>query len=180
MNPPRTDSPVLDIGSIPLPEGGAIGMTRCPGKRPNERVCGPRDVQADLVALRDWGAGTVVTLNQNRELTGLGVPDLGASVQAAGMRWVHLPIGDMAAPDRPWETGWGDVGPRIHQWLRAGERVAFHCGGGQGRAGTIAALTLIERGYTPDEAIQTVRKARPGAIESPDQERYLRSLARED
>lgn len=169
--------PSLDIGRIPLPEGGAIGMTRCPGMRQGA-ACDPGDVRDDLAALRDWGASVVVTLNPMSELTRLGVPELGADVQAAGLRWLHLPIGDMAAPDRPWEVAWQDVGPRIHQCLQAGERVAFHCGGGQGRAGTIAALTLIERGYAPDEAIRTVRQARPGAIESPDQERYLRSLER--
>jgi len=163
----------LEIGTIHLLEGGAIGMTRCPGKRRDREVCEARDVQADLVALSGWGATAVVTLNQEGELESLGVRDLGKAVQAAGMRWLHLPIGDMAAPDRPWEEGWKDIGPRVHQWLQAGERVVFHCGGGQGRAGTIAALTLIERGLASEDAIREVRLARPGAIESIDQERYL-------
>ncbi|WP_019593054.1 cyclin-dependent kinase inhibitor 3 family protein [Thioalkalivibrio sp. ALM2T] len=176
--PKAGQTPSLDIGVIHLPEGGAIGMTRCPGKRPDGTSCAAQDVEADLAALWDWGANVLVTLNQGSELTDLGVPDLGKSVQAAGVRWLHLPIGDMAAPDRPWEEGWQDVGPQVHQRLRAGERVVFHCGGGQGRAGTIAAVTLIERGYSPDDAIREVRAARPGAIESPDQERYLRRLPR--
>ncbi|WP_026289266.1 cyclin-dependent kinase inhibitor 3 family protein [Thioalkalivibrio sp. ALMg11] len=174
MTPPTAgQTPSLDIGVIHLPEGGAIGMTRCPGKRPDGTRCEVQDVQADLAALRDWGANVLVTLNQAPELSDLGVPDLGQTVQAAGMHWLHLPIGDMAAPGRPWEEGWRVVGPQIHQRLRSGERVVFHCGGGQGRAGTIAALTLIERGYVPEDAIREVRAARPGAIESPDQARYL-------
>lgn len=180
IQPGTDEQPALDIGAIQLPEGGAIGMTRCPGKRRDRTTCALQDVQADLDALRSWGASVVVTLNQPGELSDLGVADLGARVQAVGMRWLHLPIGDMAAPERPWEAGWRDVGPRIHQWLRDGERVAFHCGGGQGRAGTIAALTLIERGLAPEAAIRKVRSARPGAIESPDQERYLGSLPRRD
>lgn len=180
MQPCNVHRPALDIGSIPLSEGGVIGMTRCPGKRREGASCEAQDVQADLAGLREWGASVVVTLNQTGELSALGVPDLGSRVQAAGMRWLHLPIGDMAAPDRPWEEGWQAVGPQVHQRLRAGERVVFHCGGGQGRAGTIAALTLIERGLAPEAAIREVRSARPGAIESPDQERYLRSLPRTD
>ena len=167
----------LEIGTLRLASGGAIGMTRCPGTRldhPEDRR-GPGDLQADLDAIRDWGATTVVTLNPASELARLGVPDLGEAVQAAGLEWLHLPIGDMAAPDRPWEDRWHRIGPAIHRRLQAGERVVLHCGGGQGRAGTIAALTLIELGHTPDAAIRQVREARPGAIESPDQQRYLRS-----
>lgn len=167
----------LQIGALRLLEGGTIGMTRCPGTELDlpaiQRQGG--DLSADLAAIRDWGATTVVTLNPQQELEALGVPHLGETIQAAGMDWLHLPIGDMAAPDRPWEAQWQAVGPIIHQKLNAGESVVFHCGGGQGRAGTIAALTLIERGEAPDQAIATVRQARPGAIESPDQQRYLQA-----
>ncbi|WP_020146639.1 cyclin-dependent kinase inhibitor 3 family protein [Thioalkalivibrio sp. ALJ15] len=172
-NPARS----LEIGTVSLPEGGTIGMTLCPGKCEPEAPGGQRDLAADLAAIRDWGATALVTLNQGHELDKLGVPELGEAVCAAGMAWLHLPIGDMAAPDRPWELRWREVGPEVHRRLRAGEGVIFHCGGGFGRAGTIAALTLIERGLAPEEAIAMVRGARPGAIESPDQQRYLLSLS---
>ncbi|WP_038054446.1 cyclin-dependent kinase inhibitor 3 family protein [Thioalkalivibrio sp. ALJ1] len=172
-DPPRS----LEIGTLRLPEGGAIGITRCPGTEldlpASAREGG--DLSADLAAIRNWGATTVVTLNPPQELEALGVPQLGETVQAAGMEWLYLPIGDMAAPDRPWEEQWLAVGPTIHQKLKDGETVVFHCGGGLGRAGTIAALTLIERGESPDQAIATVRQARPGAIESPDQQLYLQT-----
>ncbi|WP_018863941.1 cyclin-dependent kinase inhibitor 3 family protein [Thioalkalivibrio sp. ARh3] len=167
----------LEIGTVRLPEGGAIGMTLCPGKCEPGVPGGQRDLAADLAAVRGWGATAVVTLNQGHELDALGVPELGEAVRAAGLAWLHLPIGDMAAPDRPWESRWREVRPEVHRRLRAGEGVIFHCGGGFGRAGTIAALTLIERGLAPEEAIATVRKARPGAIESPDQQRYLLGLS---
>ncbi len=42
------------------------------------------------------------------------------------------------------------------------------------KTGTIAARLLIEFGLDPQGAIQSIRKARPGAIENSVQERYVR------
>jgi ADP-ribosyl-[dinitrogen reductase] hydrolase len=39
----------------------------------------------------------------------------------------------------------------------------------------VAACLLVEFGVTPDEAIQRVRIARPNAIETSAQERYVRA-----
>ncbi len=47
---------------------------------------------------------------------------------------------------------------------------------GLGRAGTVAARLLIGAGKLPEDAIGSVRRARPGAIESKSQEDYLCSL----
>lgn len=52
----------------------------------------------------------------------------------------------------------------------------MHCKGGLGRAGTVAARLLIEFGQAPEDAIACVRAARPGAIETHQQETYLRQL----
>ena len=52
-------------------------------------------------------------------------------------------------------------------------RSSFHCKGGLGRAGMVAARLLVESGYTPEDAIERVRAARPGAIETQAQERYV-------
>jgi ADP-ribosyl-[dinitrogen reductase] hydrolase len=52
--------------------------------------------------------------------------------------------------------------------------VLVHCKGGLGRAGTVAALMLLELGMTPSDAIRMVRQARKGAIETPGQEQYVR------
>ena len=45
-----------------------------------------------------------------------------------------------------------------------------------GRGGTIAARLLVELGVKPDKAIADVRTARPGAIETPGQERFVRGI----
>lgn len=163
-----------------LPAGaGEIGITFCPGKQ------GPggadfawrRDLEQDLDALAGWGARAVVTLIEDFEFGLLGVPALGRRVQARGMEWLHLPIADLQAPDARFEDGWRAAGPRLVQHLRARGRIVLHCRGGLGRSGTVCARLLVELGETPAQAILRTRQARPGAIETPGQEQYLRALA---
>ena len=61
--------------------------------------------------------------------------------------------------------------------LASGRRVAVHCGGGLGRTGTLLACYLVSAGCAPDEAIRRVRAARPGSIETPEQEQAVRRYA---
>lgn len=180
--------PVRTSSSHPLPiaevvagdAGGRIGITFCPGK------CGPslydyrweRDLAADLDVIEHWGARAIVTLVEAHELELLQVPDLGAQVVARGIAWHHLPIPDVQAPDERFAIGWQRSGPALLDWLIAGQRVLVHCRGGFGRAGTVAAQLLVELGVTPQDAIQRVRAARPGAIETAEQERYVLTLPR--
>jgi ADP-ribosyl-[dinitrogen reductase] hydrolase len=53
--------------------------------------------------------------------------------------------------------------------------VLLHCRGGLGRSGTIAARLLVELGENPRVAIDRVRRARHGAIETPAQEAHVLS-----
>jgi ADP-ribosyl-[dinitrogen reductase] hydrolase len=107
----------------------------------------------------------------------MSVPTLAESVRAAGMDFIHLPIRDLQAPGPDFETAWREAGPALHARLDRGEAILVHCRGGRGRAGTVAARLLIERGLTPDAAIDAVRSARPGAIETAPQLAYVRALA---
>jgi ADP-ribosyl-[dinitrogen reductase] hydrolase len=45
--------------------------------------------------------------------------------------------------------------------------------GGLGRAGTTASRLLVELGWSPDDAIRAVRKVRPGALETDEQEDFV-------
>lgn len=89
------------------------------------------------------------------------------------MLWFHIPIVDVSTPDDTFERQWDVTGAELRTLLRNGRDVLVHCRGGLGRAGTIGARLLIELGMEPTAAIRKVRSARPGAIETPEQERYL-------
>lgn len=135
--------------------------------------CWDRDLSLDLDAIRDWGAAAVVTLVEQKELHLLRVTDIGVEVRSRNMRWFHLPIIDVSIPDAKFEQEWQVSGNALRELLISGKNIVVHCRGGIGRAGTIAARLLIELGIKPETAIRQVRAARPGAIETRQQENYV-------
>ncbi|GAB7348945.1 hypothetical protein MBLNU459_g7630t2 [Dothideomycetes sp. NU459] len=74
------------------------------------------------------------------------------------------------------------------------EAALIHCGGGKGRAGTLAACYLMARGFNgkpavpednaasthifPADAIRLLRHLRPGSIETTDQENFVKLYAK--
>ena len=168
----------LLIDTVATPGGGMIGMTFCPGKRQPNSASGhwDRDLGLDLDQVRDWGAATVVTLMEDHELARYNVAGLGDAVRERGMTWRHLPIVDVSVPEAPFEQAWFAAGPDLRASLAVGGKVLLHCRGGLGRTGTIAARLLIELGVPAKEAIVRVREARPGTIETGEQEAYVRRV----
>lgn len=173
---PRTSlTHPLKIAEVRPAEGmGAIGITLCPGKTQSLGLTGAwaRDLGFDLDAVQAWNAAAVVSLIEEEEISRLQVPALGDEVESRHMSWVHLPIRDRGVPDDAFEAAWVKVGEDLRSRLRCGFNVMVHCMGGLGRAGTIASRLLAELGWKPDDAIREVRRVRPGAIETDDQEDF--------
>jgi ADP-ribosyl-[dinitrogen reductase] hydrolase len=157
---------------------GRVGITFCPGKHDRQAMSGywDRDLALDLDAIRDWGAAALVTLLETKELALLQVEDLGDEVVRRKMLWFHLPIVDISAPNEAFEDQWKIVGDELSTLLRQQSDVLVHCRGGLGRAGMIGARLLIGLGMEPTTAIKKVRAARPGAIQTREQERYVLDL----
>ena len=155
---------------------GRIGMTLCPGKQEANAISGDwqRDLDMDLHRIRDWGAGAVVSLMEKEEMEWYGVAELPQKTLALGMQHFHLPIVDMDIPRREFEEDWVMYGADLRNRLLGGESIVIHCLGGLGRTGTITARLLIELGMDADTAIGRVRAARPGAIQTVQQEVYVR------
>lgn len=152
---------------------GWLGLTACPGREPGLLRGNPRLLQQDLAAYARLGAVAVVTLVEQPELEMLGLPELGARVRDAGLAWEHLPIPDFHAPGPRFESAWPEAGARVHAHVGAGHGVVVHCLAGLGRTGTVAARILIEAGLAPREALERVRAARPGAVQSTAQRDYV-------
>ena len=168
----------LQIAEVTAPgTQGMIGITFCPGKMQPTAMSGSwnRDLGLDLDAIRHWGASTVITLIEHHEMKDSGVQVISAEVAARGMDWLHMPITDVSIPDHRFDAAWKEEGQRLIAAVREGGRVLVHCKGGLGRAGTVAALMLVELGMDADDAIRTVRAARSGAIETPAQEQFVRT-----
>ena len=89
------------------------------------------------------------------------------------LHWYHLPIYDMGAPDKDFKYKWETTKVLLKNELIDGKNIVLHCRGGKGRAGTIAAILLVEFNYEKQEAIDLVRSRRKGAIESKIQEDFI-------
>jgi ADP-ribosyl-[dinitrogen reductase] hydrolase len=156
---------------------GQIGMTFCPGKVQPDSMTGPwdRDLDTDLKVIRDFGARALVTLMEDFELEMVQVPEIGIQTERLGIDWLHLPIVDVSIPDHRFERLWPSLGQRLRTLLRDGENIVLHCRGGLGRTGLLTGQLLVEvDGIDPEDAIRRVRQARPGTIETLEQENYVR------
>ena len=71
------------------------------------------------------------------------------------------------------EYKWETTKVLLKNELIEGQNIIFHCRGGKGRAGTIAAILLIDFSMDKKEAIELVRSRRAGAIETKKQEDFI-------
>ncbi|WP_119419676.1 phosphatase domain-containing protein [Desertibaculum subflavum] len=157
---------------------GRIGITFCPGKYDPAAMTGgwDRDLAADVQAIQRWGASTLICLLERHEIELLRVTNLKKAVEAADIRFMHLPIRDGGIPDHTFEGSWKSVCPTLHDEIESGGSILVHCRGGLGRAGLVAARLLIEFGMAPAAAMRAVRAVRSGAIETTAQEQYVLAL----
>lgn len=124
-------------------------------------------LEDDLDELKRHGITALVSLTE--EPLSLG------SVRRSGLAYLHLPIEDFTAPSIE----------QIKEFLEFVERqletpkaaVAVHCLAGRGRTGTMLACYLVATGLEAETAIRTVRRLRPGSIETSDQEDVVHSFA---
>jgi ADP-ribosyl-[dinitrogen reductase] hydrolase len=180
-SPKTSTSHPLRIDSVAAGKDcGLIGLTFCPGKNQSDAHSGAwnRNLDEDMKAIKVFGAKALVTLMPDSELQSLGVSSnqFRDKTSQLGVEWFHLPIADAGIPDERFEDLWTNARPRLHALLKDGHNIVIHCKGGLGRTGTIAARLLIEFGADAKSGIQSVRKARPGAIENNLQEYYILRL----
>jgi predicted protein tyrosine phosphatase len=122
--------------------------------------------------LRDAGVTHVVDLRQSDELGEQNSPPPPSRLEELGISRAQVPVANGSAPTleqlaeaRSWLDAEGD-----------GATLYVHCGGGFGRACTMAVGLLVDRGTGLDEALQQVRDARPEMRINDEQLAWLRSV----
>ena len=170
-------SDVLNLDSIDLPiNEGKICMSAFPGR------LGKSDFSYDIMEstfsyLENNKYIILVSLIEENEFEQfLPKEQFLELLNHRNFGWRHHPIKDMLPPDGEFLLNFSDTHSEIINAMRSGFGVALHCKGGLGRSGTIAALLLRDFGFSSRQAIQMVRKTRPGTIETTEQEQFLLSF----
>lgn len=79
---------------------------------------------------------------------------------AANVKWIQIPLADNAVV--PQEKAFEQAIQSIIEAYQQNKKVAFHCNGGKGRTGAVAAGTLLTLGLSPslDEAVAKAKSIR--------------------
>jgi ADP-ribosyl-[dinitrogen reductase] hydrolase len=175
----KTNTPhFLHVDFIETPFGGQIGLTHCPGRSSLDAAGKQwdRDLAQDVTAIKDHNIAVVVSLLAHKELQHHGAGDIEALLNQAQIDWRQFPITDFGIPSADVTKRWSQTVPSLLAHLQKGQKVLIHCAAGYGRTGMMTAALLVAMGVDAEKAIESVRSARPGTIETPEQEAFIRSL----
>jgi protein-tyrosine phosphatase len=123
---------------------------------------------ADVEAL-EQNEGIDVVVDLRAEATGCAYPESKA-------KWIQIPLGDNATDSE--HQLFKQAIDEVVNAYKDGKKVAFHCGGGKGRTGTVAAGVLLALGISNDveEAEATAKLIRPKIDIKPIQKEALIKL----
>ena len=159
----------------PVGTGGSIVLTRFPGRADNDEFSAALAAEV-FQALEARNCRTVVSLAEHREFESYGArPIFTKHVAEQNFTWHHAPVDDYQVPDDAFLSNWTELSRELIAELIAGRDICMHCKGGLGRSGTVAAILLIDQGESNERAIERIREARPGAIETSAQEAFVRA-----
>ena len=121
---------------------------------------------------------TVMVLMPEYELIGDYRRDLLDDYRNAGLEVIHCPIEDFGVPQKI-EGKDGCIEYIERLWTALGEGPALvHCAAGLGRSGLVAACLLVRAGQSAGLAVTRVRSARPGTLQSLEQEEFVKRFER--
>jgi len=123
----------------------------------------------ELKDLFELGFRTIISLlDESEQRPNYDVQE----AKAMGFDRISIPIRDFTPP----------TAKQLSQFLNSVDKaqekgkVVMHCEGGSGRTGTMGAAYWIMKGLSAREAIEKVRKSRPNAVETKEQEESLQEL----
>jgi len=107
-------------------------------------------------ALLNWGVEVFIDLTEEGELPSYESL-LREEAQARGVSadYIRFPMRDFRIPGlRDMQRLLG----LIANLQQSGKKIYLHCWGGVGRTGTVVGCYLVDRGYSPDESLDLVRR----------------------
>ena len=132
-------------------------------------------IAEDVAVLKAAGVSAVITTLTEAELASFELTALGETVEAAGLKWFHLPVQDKSLPAEAFDANWKEAKAQIKALLNDGQRLSVHCRGGTGRTGLVAAKIVLACSGDFDATVEAIRAARPGALKAEAQLEYLKS-----
>jgi len=119
-----------------------------------------------LAWVRSQGVDVLITLTED--------PLPKSWVDDAGLMAMHVPIQDFEPPTIQQLE---QIATAMRNAKLALMGFGVHCLAGRGRTGTVLAAMLVAEGVEPAAAIQRIRTARPGSIETNAQEQAVHDWA---
>ena len=160
----------------PIGVNGKIILTCFPGREAGKISFKEDLLIHELSNFSKLNCSTLVSLVEDSEFNKLyNKKSFVRYVYSNNLKWIHLPIEDLKAPDKNFIDKWQLTKILLKNDLADGKNIVIHCMGGKGRSGTIAAILLIEFGENYDQVISIVRKRRKNAIETKEQEDFILS-----
>lgn len=116
----------------------------------------------------------VVVLLEESEIQETYGGKLKSTYESFGFKVIHYPIRDHSIP-RDMKS-FSDLQSKLVEMTEK-DQILVHCLGGLGRSGTVLAGLFITLGNDAEKAIQMVRVKNTRAVETEEQERFLRDYA---
>lgn len=158
---------------LALNNGSTLIFTPCPGTKDV-----PLREAVEQVA--QAGAKAVITLMPNEELVRNEATDLPEVCEDLGLEWFHLPIEDDQAPEDAFLESWKADKATLFSLLDKQQATAIHCKGGSGRTGLMAAIIMLERGYSLEDATQQIKALRPRSLKLKPHTDFLNEFNKKD
>lgn len=154
--------------TLALANGSTFVFTPCPGTKETS-------ISDALTVLQQAGATAVVTMNGDAELSQLGVATLGDEIADMGMRWFQLPVEDDCEPEAAFAEAWQANKAALLELVENKNTLAIHCRGGTGRTGLMAAILMLEAGFSWQETKTQIQSIRPKALTLAPHLNYLKT-----